>query len=262
MPELEYAIIERNLRATMRFFGLASGAGDISEPEGLLLIDSGVNYAVFNIAMLTLEVDNADLLAHRVSSAARYFELRKTRWSMWICEEMLLNGLRKKAQNIFGNGRLRRLTEAPGMIAERIGPPHRELPLVDCRPVSDAVTRADFAHITSMNFDIPFATCQSIYGTERAWHNDYHGFVGYFQQHPVATVAAVVAANSVGIYSVSTLPQHRRKGYAECLMRQVIAHYSKSTGIDRTVLQATRAGFDMYRKMGFRPVSHFTVYMT
>ena len=78
----------------------------------------------------------------------------------------------------------------------------------------------------------------------------------------VTTVAVVVAADSIGIYSVSTLSPYRRKGYAESLMRQVIGQYTRQTGIERAVLQATRAGFDMYRKMGFRPVSHFTVYMT
>jgi predicted acetyltransferase len=71
-----------------------------------------------------------------------------------------------------------------------------------------------------------------------------------------------MAAESIGVYSVSTLPQYRRKGYAESLMRQVVAQYTRETGIERSVLQATRAGFDMYRKMGYRAVSHFTVYMS
>ena len=122
--------------------------------------------------------------------------------------------------------------------------------------------RADFAHITSLNFDIPFATCRIVYGTEKAWSHDYRGYVGYYKGTAVTTLAVVVAAESIGIYSVSTLPQYRRKGYAESLMRLVIADYTRRTGLERTVLQATRAGFDMYKKMGYRAVSHFSVYMT
>jgi ribosomal protein S18 acetylase RimI-like enzyme len=259
---LEHSIIERNLRSTMRFFGQASGRGDITERNGVLLIDSGVNYAVFNIAMLTSSVESSDTLTRRVTTAARHFDERQTRWSLWMCDEMLAESARRLSHSIFGGERLRRLTEAPGMIADRIQPPDRALPNVDSRPVVDAATRADFAHITSLNFDIPFATCETVYCTEQAWAHDYHGFVGYYQGHAVSTLAVVVAADSIGIYSVSTLPQYRRKGYAESLMRQVIAEYTRRTGIHRTVLQATRAGFDMYRKMGYRAVSHFSVYMT
>jgi ribosomal protein S18 acetylase RimI-like enzyme len=246
----------------MRFFGQASGCGDIAERDGVLLIDSGVNYAVFNIAMLTGAVDSPEMLARRTATAARYFEERQTRWSLWICDEMLSEPARRHSNTIFGGERLRRLTEAPGMIADRLNSIERALPRVECRPVIDAATRADFAHITSLNFDIPFATCRTVYGSEDAWSHDYHGFVGYYRGTAVTTLAVVVAAESIGIYSVSTLPQYRRKGYAESLMRQVIAEYTRRTGLERTVLQATRAGFDMYKKMGYRAVSHFSVYMT
>jgi GNAT superfamily N-acetyltransferase len=262
VAEPDYAIIERNLRATMRFFGQASGSGDIAEHDGMLLIDSGVNYAVFNIAMFQSNLKNADDLRARIAAAARYFEQRNTRWSLWVCEEMLADPLRRKAPAVFATERLRRLTEAPGMITNRMKPPTRALPTIECRPVCDAATRSDFAHITSVNFEIPFATARSVYGGDDAWSHDYHGYVAYVGGTAVCTTAVVTAAASIGIYSVSTLSQYRRKGFAEALMRRVVAQYTESTGIERTVLQATRSGFEMYLKMGYRPASHWTVYMT
>ncbi len=246
----------------MRFFGQASGAGDITERDGLLLIDSGVNYAVFNIAMFTSPIAGPEMLIRRTAAAGRYFHDRNTRWSLWICDEMLAESARRQSITIFGGERLRRLTEAPGMLAEQLIAGSRALPKVECRPVKDAATRADFAHITSLNFDIPFATCRTVYGAEQAWNHDYHGYVAYQKETAVATLAVVLAADAIGIYSVSTLPQYRHNGYAESLMRQVIDDYTRRTGITRTVLQATRAGFDMYKKMGYRPVSHFSVFMT
>ncbi len=246
----------------MRFFGEASGTGDIQERDGLLLIDSGVNYAVFNIAMFSQTIDTADALARCLSEAGSYFAARRTRWSIWVCEQMLSTGVRKRAPAMFAGKGLRRLTEAPGMIADRIHPAQRALPTIECRAVNDAATRANFAHLTSLNFDIPFATCRAVYTNPKAWQHDYRGYVGYHAGVAVATVAAVEAAGSTGIYSVGTLPQHRRKGYAEALMRTVIAEYTRSTGIERTVLQATRAGCEMYRKMGYRTAAHFTVYMS
>lgn len=246
----------------MRFFGQAAGSGDVTERDGVLLIDSGVNYAVFNIAMLTAPVENPEMLSRRTAAAARYFESRNARWSLWICDEMLAETALRQSNTIFGGEKLRRLTEAPGMMADRLSSISRALPIVDCRAVCDATTRADFAHITSLNFDIPFATCRSVYCSEHAWEHDYHGYVAYYKGTAVTTMAVVLAADAIGIYSVSTLPQYRRKGYAEAMMRQVIAEYTRRTGVERTVLQATRAGFDMYKKMGYRAVSHFSVYMT
>lgn len=246
----------------MQFFGRASGLGGIDERDGVLLIDSGVGYSVFNIVMLTSPVATCQALADRIRTGAAYFRGRGTRWSMWLCEEMLDAAVRSRAAAMFANEGLRRLTDAPGMIAERIESAKRALPSVECRPVEKASTRADFAHITCMNFDIPYTTCQAVYGNPHAWSYDYHGYVGYVQGAPVATTAVVVAADSIGVYSVSTLPQFRRRGFAESLMRQVIERYRGTTGVERTVLQATRSGYEMYLKMGYRPVSRFLVYMS
>ena len=157
---------------------------------------------------------------------------------------------------------MRRLTEAPGMIAERPAPQTRALPLIECRRVTDAATRADFSHVTSVNFDIPYATCRVVYESEEAWKHDYTGYVGYVNGQAVTTVAIVVAAGAVGVYSVGTLQGFRRRGYSEALMRRVLADYERETGITRTVLQATRAGYAMYDKMGYRVATRFSVYIT
>lgn len=262
MAEPEYQIVERNLRAAMQFFGKATATGSIDERDGMLLIDSGVGYSVFNIAMLTSPVKNAEALTARIRTGAAFYAERSVRWSMWLCEDMLDPSIRPRTGVLFANQGLRRLTEAPGMIADRIRKPDRPLAPAVCRQVSDTQTRADFAHITCMNFEIPFPTCQAVYGHEPAWRHDYHGYVAYVKGAPVATAAAVVAAESIGIYSVSTLPQFRRRGYAEALMRHIIERYTAETGLERTVLQATRSGYEMYLKMGYRPVSRFVVYMS
>lgn len=245
----------------MPFFGLASGLGDVTQRDGMLLIDSGVNYGVFNIAMFAGPVSDLDTLRRRLVTASSYYERRNTRWSLWLCDD-LIAPVRTRSASYLAEQGLRRLTEAPGMLAERLSPPDRHLPIVECRPVNDEKTRQDFAYATSVNFDIPIATCRQVYGNQDAWRHDYRGFVGYWKGVPVTTTAAVIAAGAIGIYSVGTVPPHRRKGYAESLMRQVIAHYTRTLGIERTVLQATRAGYDMYRKMGYRDVGHFSVFMT
>ncbi len=246
----------------MRFFGQASGRGDIQERDGVLLIDSGVDYAVFNMVLLTNPVETRAEFEHRIAAAAEYFRWRGARWSFWLCEDLLAGPARRKFDDIFESRKLRRLTEAPGMIADRLAAPARHLPAIECRRVGDRQTRSDFTQITSANFDIPYSTCRLIYEQERAWNFDYTGYVGYFNGRAVATVAVVVAADAAGVYSVSTLPPYRRRGYAEALMRGVLADCARTTGIERTILQATRAGYTMYKKMGYREVTRFSVYIT
>ena len=48
----DYQIVNANLRSAMRFFGEATGSGDIHTLDGALAIYSGLDYGVFNIALL------------------------------------------------------------------------------------------------------------------------------------------------------------------------------------------------------------------
>ena len=76
------------------------------------------------------------------------------------------------------------------------------------------------------------------------------------------TTAAVITGDILGLYSVATLPQHRRLGFAEAIMRQVVQHAQQTHGISRTVLQATSSGLSLYEAMGYRTVTGFNVFIS
>jgi hypothetical protein len=48
----------------------------------------------------------------------------------------------------------------------------------------------------------------------------------------------------------------------EATVRTVVAEMQRRTGIDRIVLQSTEAGYALYRRLGFRDATRFTVYLT
>jgi ribosomal protein S18 acetylase RimI-like enzyme len=127
--------------------------------------------------------------------------------------------------------------------------------------VQDDRTRSAFAHIMSVAFEIPYSVCVAIYGAERAWLGELQGYVGFVDQRPVATAAAIVTGDVVGLYSVATVPECRRHGYAEAIMRKVVEQAGYSTGIERSVLQATQSGLSLYRRMGYQIVTNFNVYI-
>jgi ribosomal protein S18 acetylase RimI-like enzyme len=101
-----------------------------------------------------------------------------------------------------------------------------------------------------------------VYYPERAWNGAYRGFVGMVKGRPVAIVAIVESADSLGIYSLATMPDDRHRGYGEALLRAAIASEQKRTGIHQLVLQSTEAGYSLYRRLGFRDVTKFSVYLT
>ncbi len=247
----------------MRFFGRARGNGEISEGDGVCLIYCGLNYAAFNAAVLSEPVGlRPGELQHRVQLSANHYGSRRLRWTYWLCDDYLPPATRKEARGLFQRSGLSPLTEPPGLYADHLLPPKRLLPEVEVRRVADEATRRAFADITSVAFDIPGDICRNIYGMERAWAGSFEGYVGYAHGVPVATSAVVVSANVAGVYSVATLPQSRRRGYAEAVMRRMLLQVRERTGVEATILQATPVGMTLYEQMGYRKVTRFSVYIS
>jgi len=261
MPDFQ--IVDTNLRAAMRFFGDATGAGEIRPLDGALAIYSGLDYGVFNIALLAGHPpEGIDGFTERLAECARYFAPRTMRWSFWLCEDWLDVPTRRKARSLLLDRGLRPISQAPGMLAEALAPPLRPLPKIECVPVTDRTTRQAFGALTSVSFDIPMGIAKAVYEPERAWLGDYRGFVGMAGGRAVAIVAIVATPDALGVYSLSTLPECRRSGYGEALLRAAVASEQARTGIKRIVLQSTDAGYSLYRRLGFKEVAKFSVYLT
>ncbi len=257
----DYQIVERNLREAMRFFGEASGSGEVRPLNGSVAMYSGLDYGVFNIALLTTPAADGQLET-RLREVSRFFRERTLRWSFWLCEDMLDDESRPQARHTFGAFGMRSISNPPGMLArELLGPTH-PLPVIEVRRVCDKETRGSFAEITSICFDIPYLVSRAIYTRQEAWDSGYEGFVAYVEGKAVAIVSMVAAAESIGVYSLATLPAYRRRGYGEALLREAGAEMVRRTGYSRFVLQSTEAGYELYKRMGFGDVTKFAVYLT
>ncbi len=259
----EFLIIDDNLRTAMRFFGNATGTGEIASLPGALAIYSGLDYGVFNIAMLDGPVIGSnESFGTRLAALAQYFKRRTSRWSLWLCEDLIDPSERRRARQTIAETGLRAISHPPGMTARQLLPPTGQLPEIEVLPVAGKTLQQAFGEITALAFDIPFGIAQSVYAVDRAWHGDYRGYVGLVKGKPVAIVATVVASGAIGVYSLATDPAYRRRGYAEAVMRSAVETVRQRTGIDKVVLQSTEAGYPLYRRMGFRDVTRFTVYLT
>ena len=254
-------IIHENLRVAMQFFGQATSTGSITQLPGGIAIYCGLNYGVFNIAMLdghhSAGVEETRAQLNRL---ADHFAERKVRWSFWFCEDMLPPSEWRDVRRTLVNLGMRSIANPPGMSCADIAPATSRLPKIDLRPVKDPVTRLAFAEMTSLCFEIPFNVAKSVYCQDRAWDGAYQGFVAYANQRPVSMCALVATDTASGIYSLATHPSYRRQGYGEAMMRAAIKTWH--TGGRPLVLQSTEAGYSLYRRMGFKDAGRFSVYLT
>lgn len=254
-------IVEANLRAAMHFFGKATGTGEIQHMDGAVGIYSGLDYGVFNIGMMEREGTTPGL-EQCVATCDRYFKARTPRWSFWMCEDLLDRQERRTADHIFQSRDMRIISSPPGMYADSLRRPTRLLPRIECREVAGQSDRDAFAAITAVSFDIPLSVARAVYQPEQAFAGAYRGFLGLVGGVPVAIVAIVAAAGVLGVYSLGTLPEYRRHGYGEAVLRAAVEQLRARTGLEHIVLQSTEAGYSLYRRLGFRDVAQFSVWLT
>jgi ribosomal protein S18 acetylase RimI-like enzyme len=259
----EFGVVVENLRHTLRAFGRATGAGEIREYPGVTLANSGIAVPLFNAALVVPPgpVDAVEL-ERRTDSAATYYGGRELPWSLWVPDDLLEEQLRQRVETLLTRRRLRPVARCPGMLAECLAPPRRQLPVIKFRPVLDAAERMAFCHIMTGTFEISFERARRFYEPEVLWASGFAGYVGYVDGNAVAAAATMVAAGAVGIYAVATLPAWRRRGIGEAMTRHALAQARCASGIERSVLQSTHSGLLLYRQMGYRQVTTFNVYKT
>jgi GNAT superfamily N-acetyltransferase len=259
-PSLTSAFeVDANLRGAMRCYSLATPAGEVRDYDGIVVTSSGLDYSVFNAAMLTSLVEDERDLDRRLAMAAVHYSARGVGWSCWICEDQFLPAVLKRSDPIFAKYGMHLLTSAPGMVADPVLQDGK-VAAVECRRVSDAKTRFDFADVACVVFVLPFRISEAIYGQPGYWSSDMRGYVAYWKGKAVAVVSTVLASGVVGVYSLGTLPQHQRQGIGQTLLRYALRDTFSETGVERTILQSTQAGLSLYRKMGFRTVTRFRIY--
>ena len=258
---MDYAIVSDNLRESFRVLAASRCKGEVRELHGVSIASAGVTFQMFNAAFLSAPVSNEADLAKRIVLASLHFEKRAQEWAYWVCEDWMDSRTRKRSRKMFDRHGLRHSVDLPGMVAEKLLKPVRSLPTLEVRRVGDLTTRDAFCAIGSVCFNVPLSWFREVFEQEAVWDR-FLGFVGYQDGQPVSTAAVVIGAGVAGIYNVATLPGCQRHGYGEAVMRHALAEVRRQWGIDRSILQSTPAGYRLYERMGYRPITTVAVYST
>lgn len=76
----------------------------------------------------------------------------------------------------------------------------------------------------------------------------------------VGVGAFVQSGEHVGVYMMSTLPSHQRRGVGRALLDTAIADYMDA-GVTRFTLESTPAGLGLYERAGFETVERPTAFL-
>jgi GNAT superfamily N-acetyltransferase len=162
------------------------------------------------------------------------------------------------AQLLADLGLWRDAERLPGMAVEPIrdpGPVPQELHI---RVVADAAGLADHARALA-GFGFPDEFVVPYLGDELWLVPDTTTYVGYAGGEPVVSGFAVRTGRAIGVYSISTLPAARRRGYGAAMTERILAD-GVAAGCDVGILQASSMGRPIYERLGFRLVQEYAVF--
>lgn len=102
----------------------------------------------------------------------------------------------------------------------------------------------------SINRLIPEYWCQS---------NKYTLLTAYSNNKAVATALSFTHQQVAGLYFITTLPEHQKKGYASMIVSKLIDDTFKE-GVGSIILHASMAGLKLYQNLGFKSTGQLSTY--
>lgn len=98
----------------------------------------------------------------------------------------------------------------------------------------------------------------STYGFDSA--SDWQHYIGSLNGKPVSCASVFYATGVAGIYAVITLPEVRRQGIGSAVTLQVLLD-ARERGCRVGVLQSSKMGYNMYRRLGFETCFKIKTYV-
>jgi hypothetical protein len=228
---------------------------------GLIAVWADVTLPFCNAVVLSSPIVNRGDLERRVATFEAFLATKNSQPMFLVCQDWLGDDVRPVADEIIAAARLRPAIPLYGMVADQVLPAVRQLPHLEYKRVSDQYTRNRISDINSAAYGFPLEYGREAFASPEAWRGEGYGYVGYADGEPVAAAATSVLDQRLYVGFVATLPHKQKRGYAEAVMRYSLSEAQKATGIQRSLLHATKEGYPIYLRMGYRETARFMGYV-
>jgi GNAT superfamily N-acetyltransferase len=230
---------------------------DGTDRPGLAVSWPNTRFPFYNSLFLTEQLRDAPVLRDIVQEAAAYMRARPYGGLFVLCLDTLSGSAKESLAAILAGEKFVQALPMIGMAGEILpmdAPGHSALRFVR---ISDESTIQAFAELNCVAYNVPIETSRSLVKEHSLWHEHAFGFVAYEGDTPVSTATAIINEDCLFLFLVATAPDARRKGFGEAVVRHALQTAYEATGIRRTVLHATEAGYPLYLRLGYHPTGKF-----
>jgi GNAT superfamily N-acetyltransferase len=230
---------------------------DQTDRPGLAIAWANTAFPFYNALFLTEQLNDVAVLKDRVQQAAAYMGARSHGGLFVVCLDNVSGAAKERLPAILADAQLVQAMPMTGMAGDILplaAPGH---PKLRFERVLDDRTIEDLVLLNCISYDVPIETRHSLTKEHTLWRQHAYGFVAYEGDKPVSTATAIISENCLFLFIVATLPEARRKGYGEAVVRHALQTAHEATGIRRTVLHATEAGYPVYLRLGYHPNAKF-----
>jgi hypothetical protein len=236
------------------------GNAHIEDCPGMAIRWADSAFPFWNAIVLTDRFVDAKALAFQLGNAAAYMRRKQFPGLVWVCDEYLDDGAKASLPAILSQCGLDFALNTRGMAGDFLPIPeaiHSSLRFA--RVTVDAALQA-YADINSAAYGFPPEAGRAGLNGSALWKGVVHAYLGYENDIPVSAAATVANDGCLFLALVATSPNKQRNGYAEATVRKALYEGYKATGLKRTVLHATDAGFPVYKRIGYHAVATIRLY--
>jgi len=234
---------------------------EVVDMPGLIAAWCNTQSPFLNSIQLATPVADEQDLERRAASLAGYLKGKEKPPLFVACREWMPEALRERAEAAFARAGLKAVMTLTGMAADELAAARGGDSDLEWRKVSDQETRNQLADINAAAYGITGESMREALALPEIWTKKFDGYVGCLAGEAITAAAVMELHGALHVMCVATMPEHRRKGYAEAVVRRSLAAMSEVTGPARTTLHATEAGKPGYLRMGYRETATFTGYM-
>jgi GNAT superfamily N-acetyltransferase len=153
---------------------------------------------------------------------------------------------------------------ATEMAADLKSLPDRSPTLRDLKilPVVAGKTLREWIHVASIGFGVreEFEKVWYDFFVEAVFDTRFRTYLAVLNGLPVATAQLFLSAGVAGIYNVTCIPEARGQGIGAAITLAPLLK-AREMGYQVGILQASRLGYNVYRRLGFQDFGKLSVYL-